>query len=75
MLIMFVTLTSNTAASPACASREHARRTRPECEVVYDGKGGADPYRQNMTRTDSVGGWIEYGRRPRLLCHASRERL
>ena len=36
----------------------NARAERAQGEVVYYAEGGADPYRQDVARTDSVGGWI-----------------
>jgi CubicO group peptidase (beta-lactamase class C family) len=38
------------------AGNKRAERARGE--VVYYAEGGADPYRQDVARTDSVGGWI-----------------
>ena len=36
----------------------NTRAERAQGEVVYYAEGGADPYRQDVARTDSVGGWI-----------------
>jgi CubicO group peptidase (beta-lactamase class C family) len=36
----------------------NTRAERARDEVVYYAEGGADPYRQDVARTDSVGGWI-----------------
>jgi CubicO group peptidase (beta-lactamase class C family) len=36
----------------------NTRAERARGEVVYYAEGHADPYRQDLARTDSVGGWI-----------------